>query len=86
MISHGPTIFYMVRRRYVRMGPLEYVEPAPDDFAWAHYFSHSARPMRPDGPVGLCIRIAWLRRSAQARLFLGNFGTLKSLRSGSIIF
>ena len=45
MISHGPTIFYMVRRRCTLMGPLENIEPTADDFAWAHYFSYGVPPM-----------------------------------------
>ena len=48
VISHGPTIFYAVYCRCTRMGPLENIEAAADDFAWAHYFLHGALPMHPD--------------------------------------
>ena len=52
IISHGPTIFYMVHSQCTKMGPLENIEAAADDFAWAHYFLHGAPPMHPDGPIG----------------------------------
>jgi hypothetical protein len=54
IILHGPTIFYMVHCRCIRMGPLEYVESSANDFAWAHYFLHGALPMHSDGPIRIC--------------------------------
>ena len=53
VISHGPTIFYMVYYRCTRMGPLENIEPAADDFIWAHYFSYGVPQMYWDGPINI---------------------------------
>ena len=51
LILHGLTIFYVMYCQCTRMGPLEYIEPVADDFAWAHYLSYGVLPIYWDGPI-----------------------------------